>query len=203
MSYFVESSSATMYLPLLSTIFGGGVRENSDELKLNRVDVYCSNVMLSMITGGLMPYGITDFRGVGVGIVKSGTYSGILNFTFLTGGSSSEISWKSTRRTFTIDGNTYPLTRITSSKVVPLKETISKSVITQNLEIKVSSKRAKVTKSVGSSCKSKIANSGISKKSKPIQSWGSNASNVPSNSLVNFKLSNFFSGIWNPDASST
>ncbi|GKC33402.1 hypothetical protein Tco_1040696 [Tanacetum coccineum] len=34
--------------------------------------------------------------------------------------------WKPTGRTFTIDGNTCPLTRITSTKVVPLKETTSK-----------------------------------------------------------------------------
>ncbi|GJZ84680.1 retrovirus-related pol polyprotein from transposon TNT 1-94 [Tanacetum coccineum] len=45
--------------------------------------------------------------------------------------------WKPTRRTFTIVGNTCPLTRITSTKVVPLKETTSKSIITQNPEVKV------------------------------------------------------------------
>ncbi|GJW56353.1 retrovirus-related pol polyprotein from transposon TNT 1-94 [Tanacetum coccineum] len=44
--------------------------------------------------------------------------------------------WKPTRQTFTIDGNTCPLTRITSTKVVPLKETTTKSAITQNPEIK-------------------------------------------------------------------
>ncbi|GJR60570.1 retrovirus-related pol polyprotein from transposon TNT 1-94 [Tanacetum coccineum] len=46
-------------------------------------------------------------------------------------------SVKHQRWTFTIDGNTCPLTRITSTKVVPLKETTSKSVITQNPEVKV------------------------------------------------------------------
>nr|GEV39341.1 integrase, catalytic region, zinc finger, CCHC-type, peptidase aspartic, catalytic [Tanacetum cinerariifolium] len=45
--------------------------------------------------------------------------------------------WKLTGRTFTIVGNTCPLTRITSTKVVPLKKTISKSIITQNPEVKV------------------------------------------------------------------
>nr|GEV88947.1 integrase, catalytic region, zinc finger, CCHC-type, peptidase aspartic, catalytic [Tanacetum cinerariifolium] len=35
--------------------------------------------------------------------------------------------WKPTGQTFTIDGNTCPLTRITSTKVVPLKETTSKT----------------------------------------------------------------------------
>ncbi|GKE28360.1 hypothetical protein Tco_1443744, partial [Tanacetum coccineum] len=100
--------------------------------------------------------------------------------------------WK---RTFTIDGNTYPLTRITSTKVVPLKETTLKSVITQNPEVKVYSRRPNVPKSVGSSSKSKIVESRISNNSEPNQSLGSNASDVPSSSLVNFKLSKLFSGI--------
>nr|GEY26126.1 hypothetical protein [Tanacetum cinerariifolium] len=37
--------------------------------------------------------------------------------------------WKPSGQTFTIDGNTYPLTRITSTKVVPLKETTSKLIV--------------------------------------------------------------------------
>ncbi|GJX03749.1 retrovirus-related pol polyprotein from transposon TNT 1-94 [Tanacetum coccineum] len=57
--------------------------------------------------------------------------------------------WKPTGRTFTIVGNMCPLTRITSTKVVPLKKTTSKSVITQNAEVKVYSRRPKVIKSVG------------------------------------------------------
>ncbi|GJU47700.1 retrovirus-related pol polyprotein from transposon TNT 1-94 [Tanacetum coccineum] len=83
--------------------------------------------------------------------------------------------------------------RITSTKVVPLKETTSKSEITQNLEVKVYSTRPKITKSVGSSSKSKIIESRISNNSKPNQSWGSNASDVPSSSLVDFRLSKLFS----------
>ncbi|GJS41899.1 hypothetical protein Tco_0566942 [Tanacetum coccineum] len=80
--------------------------------------------------------------------------------------------WKPTGRTFTIDGNTCPLTRITSTKVVPLKETTSKSVTIQNPEVKVYSRRPKVIKSVGSSSKSEIVESRISNNSKPNQSWG-------------------------------
>ncbi|GJT49983.1 integrase, catalytic region, zinc finger, CCHC-type containing protein [Tanacetum coccineum] len=99
--------------------------------------------------------------------------------------------WKSTGRTFTIDENTCPLTRITSTKVVPLKETTSKSVITQNLEVKVYSRRPKVTKSVGSSSKYKIIESRISNNSESNQSWGSNASDVPSSSSpVDFRFEN-------------
>ncbi|GJZ05476.1 hypothetical protein Tco_0539269 [Tanacetum coccineum] len=108
--------------------------------------------------------------------------------------------WKPTRRTFTIVENTCPLTRITSTKVVHLKETTSKSIITQNPEDKVYSRRPKVTKSIGSSSKSKIIESRIYNNSKPNQSWGSNASDVPSSSLVNIRLSKLFSGIWTPDA---
>ncbi|GJU01654.1 hypothetical protein Tco_1111992 [Tanacetum coccineum] len=101
--------------------------------------------------------------------------------------------WKPTGQTFTIVGNMCPLTRITSIKVVPLKETTSKSVTIQNPEVKVYSRRPKVIKSVGSSSKSKIVESMISNNSKPNQSWGSNASDIPSSSLVNFRLSKFFS----------
>ncbi|GJY90829.1 hypothetical protein Tco_0506025 [Tanacetum coccineum] len=111
--------------------------------------------------------------------------------------------WKPTGRNFTIDGNACPLTRITSTKVVPLMETIPKLVITQNPEVKVYSRRPKVTKSVGSSSKSKIVKSRISNNSEPNQSWGSNASDVPSFSLVDFRLSKLFFGIWTPNAPST
>ncbi|GKA15042.1 retrovirus-related pol polyprotein from transposon TNT 1-94 [Tanacetum coccineum] len=98
--------------------------------------------------------------------------------------------WKPTRRTFTINVNTYPLTRITSTKVVPFKETTSKSVSTQNPEVKVYSRRPKVTKYVGSSSKSMIVESRISNNSEPNQSWGSNASDVPFSSLVDFRFEN-------------
>ncbi|GJS13734.1 hypothetical protein Tco_0408206 [Tanacetum coccineum] len=45
--------------------------------------------------------------------------------------------WLPTGWTFTIDGTKCPMTRITSTKVVPPKETSQTSLITQNLEIKV------------------------------------------------------------------
>ncbi|GJU05730.1 hypothetical protein Tco_1122160 [Tanacetum coccineum] len=94
------------------------------------------------------------------------------------------------RQTFTIDRNMWSLTRITSTKVVPLKKTTSKLAITQNLKVKVYSRRPKVTKSVGSSSKSKIVESNISNNSKPNQSWGSNAFDVPSSSLIDFRFEN-------------
>ncbi|GJU82057.1 retrovirus-related pol polyprotein from transposon TNT 1-94 [Tanacetum coccineum] len=56
--------------------------------------------------------------------------------------------WKPIRRTFTLVGNSCPLTRFTSTKVVPLKKTTSKSVETQKPKIKVYSRRPKPIKSV-------------------------------------------------------
>ncbi|GKC40751.1 hypothetical protein Tco_1053135 [Tanacetum coccineum] len=54
--------------------------------------------------------------------------------------------WLPKGRTFSIDGTKCPMTRITSAKVVPYKET---PAITQNPKIKVYSRRPKVTKSEG------------------------------------------------------
>ncbi|GJW81165.1 retrovirus-related pol polyprotein from transposon TNT 1-94 [Tanacetum coccineum] len=96
--------------------------------------------------------------------------------------------WKPTGRTFTIIGNSCPLTRITSSKVVPLKETTSKSVTILNPEVKIYSKRTKVANSVDLSSEPSILGSRPSNISKPNKHWGSTASNSPSSSLVNFKL---------------
>ncbi|GJZ32815.1 hypothetical protein Tco_0578251 [Tanacetum coccineum] len=96
------------------------------------------------------------------------------------------------RKLFTLVGNSCPLTRITSTKVEPIKETTSHSVKTQNPEIKVYSRRPKQVKSVGSSKKAKIVESRIANNSKPNHSWGSNATDVPSSSsLVNDRLSRF------------
>ncbi|GJU16796.1 retrovirus-related pol polyprotein from transposon TNT 1-94 [Tanacetum coccineum] len=92
-------------------------------------------------------------------------------------------SWKPTGRTFTIVGNRCPLTRITSTKVVPTKETSTKSVATPTQGILVYSMRPKATRSVGSSSKVKIVESKTSNSKEPKQSWGSNVSDVPSSSL--------------------
>ncbi|GJV34452.1 retrovirus-related pol polyprotein from transposon TNT 1-94 [Tanacetum coccineum] len=60
-----------------------------------------------------------------------------------------DVNWKPTGRFFTIVGNSCPLTRITSKKIVHLKETTPKSVETSKPEIKVYSRRPKQIKSVG------------------------------------------------------
>ncbi|GJV27707.1 retrovirus-related pol polyprotein from transposon TNT 1-94 [Tanacetum coccineum] len=89
---------------------------------------------------------------------------------------------KPTGRLFTLVGNSCPLTRITPTKVVHLKETTSHSVETQKLEIKVYSRRPKQVKNVGSSNKATIVESKIANNSEPNHSWGSNATDVPSSS---------------------
>ncbi|GJU32370.1 retrovirus-related pol polyprotein from transposon TNT 1-94 [Tanacetum coccineum] len=93
-------------------------------------------------------------------------------------------SWKPTGRIFTIVGNRCPLTRITSTKEVPLKESTITPVITPSLELKVSSRKPKASRSVGSSSKVKIVESKTSNTKEPKQSWGSTVSDVLSSSLI-------------------
>ncbi|GKB60845.1 retrovirus-related pol polyprotein from transposon TNT 1-94 [Tanacetum coccineum] len=99
-------------------------------------------------------------------------------------------SWKPTGRTFTIVRNKCPLTRITSTKVVPTKETSTKSVATPTQGILVYSRRPKATRSVGSSSKVKIVESKTSNSKEPKQSWGSTVSDVLSSSLNNYRTDN-------------
>ncbi|GJT67685.1 retrovirus-related pol polyprotein from transposon TNT 1-94, partial [Tanacetum coccineum] len=56
------------------------------------------------------------------------------------------ILWKPTRQTFTLAGNTCPLTRIAFTKVEPFKETTLKSVTNPNPEIKIYHRKTKVAK---------------------------------------------------------
>ncbi|GKA11983.1 retrovirus-related pol polyprotein from transposon TNT 1-94 [Tanacetum coccineum] len=62
-------------------------------------------------------------------------------------------SWKPTGRNFTINGNRCPLTRITSTKIVPPQESTIAPVVTPTQEILVYSRRPKALRSVGSSSK--------------------------------------------------
>ncbi|GKD51552.1 retrovirus-related pol polyprotein from transposon TNT 1-94, partial [Tanacetum coccineum] len=59
----------------------------------------------------------------------------------------SSYKWKPIGRTFTIVGNLCPLTRFTSTKVDPLKETTSKLITTPNPQIKIYHRKTKVAKS--------------------------------------------------------
>ncbi|GJV11416.1 hypothetical protein Tco_1352957 [Tanacetum coccineum] len=93
--------------------------------------------------------------------------------------------------------NTSPLTRITTTKVVPIKDSTPHSVGTQKLELKVYSRRPKHVKNVGSSKKDKIVESKNANNLKPNHTWGSNATNIPSSSsLINDRLSRLFSGTY-------
>ncbi|GJZ77857.1 retrovirus-related pol polyprotein from transposon TNT 1-94 [Tanacetum coccineum] len=87
-------------------------------------------------------------------------------------------SWKPTGRTFTIVGNRCPLTRITSNKIVPPKETIIAPVVTRTSGILVYNRRPKATRFVGSNSKVKIVESKTSNSKEPKQSWGSTVSDV-------------------------
>nr|GEV19517.1 retrovirus-related Pol polyprotein from transposon TNT 1-94 [Tanacetum cinerariifolium] len=98
--------------------------------------------------------------------------------------------WKPPGRIFTIVGNKCPLTRFTSTKVVPNKETTNKSVLTPTQGIIVYSRRLKAPKLVGSSSKSKITKSRISNSSDPTQSRRSTIFDVPSSFLNNCRFGN-------------
>ncbi|GJX85621.1 retrovirus-related pol polyprotein from transposon TNT 1-94 [Tanacetum coccineum] len=87
-------------------------------------------------------------------------------------------------RTFTIVGKSCPLTRITSTNVVPPKKTTSHSVETQKPELKVYSRKPKNVKNVGSSKKAKIVESMNANHSEPNHTWGSNATDIPSSSSL-------------------
>ncbi|GJU54457.1 hypothetical protein Tco_1228171 [Tanacetum coccineum] len=119
--------------------------------------------------------------------------------------SASYSAYKPTGRTSTLVGNACPLTRITATNKVPLREPIPLEVSAQESVVtKVYTRIPKVTKTNGSNSKPKIAKSVISNKMEPSTSWGSNTSVAPSSSsYIDLRLSNFFCGIWTPDAQST
>ncbi|GKD68353.1 hypothetical protein Tco_1322443, partial [Tanacetum coccineum] len=104
-----------------------------------------------------------------------------------------------TCRTFTIVGNSCPLTRITSVNVVPPKKTTSHLVETQKPELKVYSRKPKNVKNVGSSKKAKIVESKNSNYSEPNHTWGSNATDIPSSSslvMIGYPDCSLVSGLW-------
>ncbi|GKB68328.1 retrovirus-related pol polyprotein from transposon TNT 1-94 [Tanacetum coccineum] len=76
-------------------------------------------------------------------------------------------SWKPTGRTFTIDWNTCPLTRITSTTVVPPKKPLSTTVTKKTPPSSNTSGKLKDITNIGSSSKSKSVESNISNNSGP------------------------------------
>ncbi|GJS02088.1 hypothetical protein Tco_0318596 [Tanacetum coccineum] len=110
-------------------------------------------------------------------------------------------NWRPIGRTFTLVGNAYPLTRITATNKVPLREPIPLEVVAQEFVVtKVYTRRPKVPKTNGSNSKPNIAKSVIPNKTEPGTSQGSNTSVAPSSSLFDLRLSKLFCGIWTPDA---
>ncbi|GJR55768.1 hypothetical protein Tco_1406289 [Tanacetum coccineum] len=78
-------------------------------------------------------------------------------------------NWRPTGKTFTLVGNVCPLTRITATNKVPLREPIPLEVIAQkSIVTKIYTKRPKVPKTNGSNSKPKIAKSVISNKRNPV-----------------------------------
>ncbi|GJT66820.1 reverse transcriptase domain-containing protein [Tanacetum coccineum] len=103
------------------------------------------------------------------------------------------VSDMNARRTFTLVGNTCPLTRITTTNKVPLREPIPLKVVAQEYVVtKVYTRRPKVPKTNGSNSKPKIAKSVISNNTEPNTSRGSNTSVAPSSSSVDLRLSKLF-----------
>ncbi|GKA77449.1 retrovirus-related pol polyprotein from transposon TNT 1-94 [Tanacetum coccineum] len=107
--------------------------------------------------------------------------------------------WKPIGRTFTIVGNSCPLTRFTSTNVVPPKQTTSHSDDIQKPELKVYSRKPKHVKNIGSSKKTKIVKSKNANHLEPNQTWGSNATDIPSSSSLVMTCCldcTLVSGIW-------
>ncbi|GJU68928.1 integrase, catalytic region, zinc finger, CCHC-type containing protein [Tanacetum coccineum] len=104
--------------------------------------------------------------------------------------------WRPTGRTFNLVGNACPLTRITATNKVPLREPIPLEVDAQkSIVTTVYTRRPKVPKTNGSNSKPKIVKSVISNKTKPNTSRGSNTSVAPSSSsFVDIWLSKLFCG---------
>nr|GFA29299.1 integrase, catalytic region, zinc finger, CCHC-type, peptidase aspartic, catalytic [Tanacetum cinerariifolium] len=98
--------------------------------------------------------------------------------------------------TFTLVGNVCPLTRITTTAIVPLRKLIplesntSKPVVTLVYLQKL--KEARNTVPVRNSKINKLL---VANKKEPNKSWGSTLSNVPSSLTVECKLSKLFFGI--------
>ncbi|GJZ11222.1 hypothetical protein Tco_0545981, partial [Tanacetum coccineum] len=106
-------------------------------------------------------------------------------------------NWRPTGRTFTLVGNACPLTRITATNKVPLREPIPLEVVAQESVVtKVYTRRPKVPKTTGSNSKPKIAKSMISNKMEPDTSWGSNTLVAPSSSSVDLRLANLFGPLY-------
>ncbi|GJU03442.1 hypothetical protein Tco_1113780 [Tanacetum coccineum] len=98
--------------------------------------------------------------------------------------------WLPTGRTITIVGIKCPMTRITSTKVVPPRESLQTTVIIKIPSSSASNRKPKVTKSVSSSEEPSILGLRPSNNSEPNINWGSTISNSPSSSRVHRRFVN-------------
>ncbi|GJT29143.1 retrovirus-related pol polyprotein from transposon TNT 1-94 [Tanacetum coccineum] len=98
--------------------------------------------------------------------------------------------WIPTGRTLTTDGNRCPLTRITSTNVVPPKNLLPTKVTKKITPRKNNPEMLKDVTNISSSSSSKGVEFKISNNSEPNQNWGSNVSTTPSYPRVNFRFGN-------------
>nr|GEX46572.1 hypothetical protein [Tanacetum cinerariifolium] len=94
------------------------------------------------------------------------------------------LKWKPTGKTLAIVGNSCPLTRFTSTNVVPPNQPTSYSDAIQKPKIKVYYRKPKNVKQVGSSKLAKIVESKNANHSKPNHTWGSTTIDNPSSSSL-------------------
>ncbi|GKA27061.1 retrovirus-related pol polyprotein from transposon TNT 1-94 [Tanacetum coccineum] len=92
-------------------------------------------------------------------------------------------------RNFTIDGNTCPLTRITSTSAMPPKKQTSTPVVKTVQPASSKSRNSQDKTEAGPISKSKKVATKIYNISEPMQYWGSKVSTAPSSSNVHFKSS--------------
>ncbi|GJR99715.1 hypothetical protein Tco_0316224 [Tanacetum coccineum] len=92
--------------------------------------------------------------------------------------------WVPTRRTFTLAGNKFPLTRFTSTKIVPPRKPF-KSTVMKNIKPSSASQwRPRETKHVCSSCEPRIVEARTTNHLEPNKNRGSNVSISPCSSCV-------------------
>ncbi|GJW88200.1 hypothetical protein Tco_0163540 [Tanacetum coccineum] len=94
-----------------------------------------------------------------------------------------------TGQKFTIDGHRFPLTRITSTNVVPPNNPLPTKVTKKSTPHRNNPEMLKDVTSISSSSRSKGVESNIFNNSEPNQNWGSNIFTAPSSPHVNFRWS--------------
>nr|GEV95155.1 retrovirus-related Pol polyprotein from transposon TNT 1-94 [Tanacetum cinerariifolium] len=103
--------------------------------------------------------------------------------------------WRPTGRTFTLVGNVCPLSRITTTAIMPLRKPIPiESNSTNHVVTLVYSRKSKAAKKEVPVSNSRIHKSLVPNKKEPNNSWGSTFPNVPS-LLIECRLSKLFSGL--------